>query len=464
MTRSSISVFAFAGTLATASIAAANPTVEVGGAIGVHGFSDTNELGVFDEMGVTSLANAPLFGVRLGILFSDVVGIEGEAAILPTSARDPKFDVLDLSYRGHLIVQYPKLGKIVPFAVGGISAFHVASTDNAGVIYTDTDPAFYGGIGAKYRLPHGWGLRGDARLLFPPSSQSDGATTDFELVFSFYKEFGRSKPVDNDPDKDLIIGAADKCPNDPEDKDGFEDTDGCPDLDNDKDGVADASDKCPNDAEDKDNFQDDDGCPDADNDNDGIADATDKCPNEAEDKDGFEDEDGCPDTDNDGDGIADASDKCINEPETKNGFEDDDGCPDTVPVAVQNFTGTIEGITFAAGKATILATSNPKLDEAAKVLTDYPKLKIEIQGHTDDTKLIPGSAFADNSELSQARADAVKAYLVGKGIAEDRLVAKGFGDSQPVAQITGADGAPLKGKALSQARAKNRRVEFHPIP
>ena|GEM_PF-5784673 len=100
------------------------------------------------------------------------------------------------------------------------------------------------------------------------------------------------------------------------------------DADTDGDGIADRLDKCPNEAEDRDGFQDDDGCPDPDNDGDGIADAVDKCPNDAEDKDGFQDDDGCPDPDNDGDGIADAVDKCPNEPETVNGIDDQDGCPD----------------------------------------------------------------------------------------------------------------------------------------
>ncbi|MBA2541670.1 MAG: OmpA family protein, partial [Deltaproteobacteria bacterium] len=188
------------------------------------------------------------------------------------------------------------------------------------------------------------------------------------------------------------------------------------------------------------------------------------CKNEPEDKDAFEDDNGCPDPDNDKDGIADASDKCINDPETVNSFEDTDGCPDTVPIAIKKFTGTIEGLTFKVASAEILATSNPKLDEAVKVLIEYPTLKIEIQGHTDDRLLLPGSAFPDNQALSQARADAVKDHLVKKGIAADRLVAKGFGDSQPIATITAADGQPLKGAALDTARTKNRRVEFHPIP
>ncbi len=103
-----------------------------------------------------------------------------------------------------------------------------------------------------------------------------------------------------------------------------------PDGDADGDGIIDWLDRCPNEPEDKDGFQDADGCPDLDNDHDGIPDAIDKCPNQAEDKDGFQDADGCPDPDNDGDGIPDALDKCPNQPETVNGKEDADGCPDTV--------------------------------------------------------------------------------------------------------------------------------------
>lgn len=101
--------------------------------------------------------------------------------------------------------------------------------------------------------------------------------------------------------------------------------------DRDGDGITDANDKCPDEPEDKDGFQDADGCPDSDNDADGITDANDKCPMEPEDKDGFQDADGCPDPDNDQDGIVDAQDRCPNEPETMNGFEDADGCPDAKP-------------------------------------------------------------------------------------------------------------------------------------
>jgi hypothetical protein len=142
-------------------------------------------------------------------------------------------------------------------------------------------------------------------------------------------DFGiRYAPTGRDSDGDGVPDSIDKCPNEPEDRDGFQDADGCPDPDNDGDGIPDRDDKCPNEPEDFDGFQDADGCPDLDDDGDGIPDTIDKCRNEPEDFDGFQDADGCPDLDNDGDGIPDARDKCPNEPEDKDGFQDADGCPD----------------------------------------------------------------------------------------------------------------------------------------
>ena len=137
-------------------------------------------------------------------------------------------------------------------------------------------------------------------------------------------------PDFRDRDHDGIIDILDRCPDEPEDKDGFQDDDGCPDEDNDNDGIPDALDKCPNEPEDFDGFQDDDGCPDLDNDHDGIPDVDDACPNEPEDGKGKRPFDGCPSTveDSDGDGIPDVKDQCPEEPEDKDGFQDDDGCPD----------------------------------------------------------------------------------------------------------------------------------------
>src|SRR5690606_27480366 len=198
------------------------------------------------------------------------------------------------------------------------------------------------------------------------------------------------------------------------------------DEDNDGDDVPDATDQCQMEPEDKDAFEDEHGCADNDNDGDGLPDTGDQCPNEAEDKDGFQDDDGCPDNDNDGDGVPDATDNCPMEPETKNGFQDEDGCPDELPAKLKRFTGTIAGINFQLNSANLLATSNRTLDAAVVVLKEYPDLRVEIGGHTDDLPMRAGGKFPDNKALSQARADAVKAYFIQKGIEEPRLTAVGY--------------------------------------
>lgn len=134
--------------------------------------------------------------------------------------------------------------------------------------------------------------------------------------------------IPQDRDKDAVLDKFDKCPDDPEDEDNFEEDDGCPDIDNDKDGLEDLADKCPNDPEDKDNYQDTDGCPDPDNDGDGVIDVQDRCPIAAETINGIEDSDGCPEDDKDKDGVVDGRDGCPDDPEDRDSFMDMDGCPD----------------------------------------------------------------------------------------------------------------------------------------
>jgi outer membrane protein OmpA-like peptidoglycan-associated protein len=250
-----------------------------------------------------------------------------------------------------------------------------------------------------------------------------------------------------DRDHDGIPDGADLCPDEPEDRDGFDDDDGCPDLDNDQDGIPDRLDRCPNEPEDRDGFADDDGCPENDNDGDGIIDVQDHCPNEPEDRDGFADDDGCPDEDNDGDGIPDRLDRCPNEPETRNGVDDDDGCPDRggEVVVLSHQILLPEPLTFEAGNARVAPRSHALLDHVADQMHARPELKrVRIEGHTDDI----GSATA-NRELSQARANAVRDYLIRRGVAAERLQAVGFGNTRPIDK-----------QRTAEARAKNRRVEL----
>ncbi len=264
--------------------------------------------------------------------------------------------------------------------------------------------------------------------------------------------FGVAARPSVDRDGDGIANGDDPCPEEPEDADGFEDGDGCPDPDNDGDGIADGDDACPDRAETVNGFQDEDGCPDevADRDGDGIADGDDPCPDEPEDADGFEDGDGCPDPDNDGDGIADGDDACPDQAETVNGHEDEDGCPDEEAlVRIDEAAGCIvvrERIHFDTGKATLSADSFPILNRIADLLLRRDDVgPIEIQGHTDER----GEAEANRS-LSQRRAETVRRFLVNRGVDGERLLARGYGEDQP-----------LRDGHDEESWAENRRVEFH---
>ena len=213
-------------------------------------------------------------------------------------------------------------------------------------------------------------------------------------------------------------------------------------LDTDGDGIPDTLDKCPNQPEDKDGFEDEDGCPDLDNDQDGIPDTLDKCPNQPEDKDGFEDEDGCPDLDNDKDGIPDASDLCPNEP----GPPEERGCPKKYSLVsvTQEKIELHQAVFFATAKSTIMPQSFALLNEVADVLKSRSTMQVRVEGHTDSR-----GKRAANMLLSQGRANAVKAYLVDHGIDASRMVSIGFGPDQPIETNRTAAG-----------REKNRRVEF----
>lgn len=259
-------------------------------------------------------------------------------------------------------------------------------------------------------------------------------------------DFGAEKPTIKDRDGDGILDEDDKCPDKPEDRDGFQDEDGCPELDNDGDQIRDVDDKCPLDPEDIDGFNDEDGCPDPDNDNDGILDSKDKCPLDPEDFDDFEDEDGCPDLDNDNDGIVDAKDLCPNEPETRNGIADNDGCPDEESVRVVGDKIELDQkIHFWTNSDRIRAMSYPVLDKLANFLKNHPEyVKVDIEGHADER-----GQEEFNLDLSKRRAKSILEFLAEHGVARERLASEGYGSSRPL----------VEGKT-EHAWFMNRRVEF----
>jgi outer membrane protein OmpA-like peptidoglycan-associated protein len=247
-----------------------------------------------------------------------------------------------------------------------------------------------------------------------------------------------------DRDQDGIDDPYDACLADPEDVDGFQDEDGCPDKDDDADHVPDVSDVCPRVSEDLDSFADGDGCREDDNDGDGVIDRADRCPVEPEDFDSWLDEDGCPDADNDEDGILDPTDQCPSEKETVNGISDEDGCPDLLRVEHAEIR-TLEPIYFERGRARVQERSLPLLDEMAAVIIARRDLgNIAIEGHTDD---LGSDRF--NMKLSQLRAEAVRTYLLERGVPGERIRAAGFGETRP-----------LESNKTKEGRERNRRVEF----
>ncbi len=500
---------------------------DIGLGLGYNAISQYNFMGNGGDLNDRP-ESAGLFAVRGTGWLLDQLGVEAELKAVPTQFKNKGGGSATIfGTRANAIYTFAdKEATIRPFVTAGLG-LEIFKADKsqeslaaAGTFAksSDQDLAYIVGAGVQWQFVHRIGLRLDGRWVVMGGKEQADLTTkkavshvahNIEgLVSLAYTMGGKPGDGDNDGildgadkcedqaedkdgfqdadgcpetdnDSDGVLDTEDKCPNEPEDKDGYMDYDGCPELDNDGDGVLDADDKCPTQKEDIDGFEDKDGCPELDNDKDGIPDAKDKCPNEKEDMDNWKDEDGCPEPDNDGDGILDAKDKCPNEPETKNGFQDDDGCkdddpdddkdgianskdkcpdkpetkngitdddgcPDEVPAALKKFAGSMKGIEFETGSAKIVAKSNKVLDEAAKNLVAYPGTRIEVAGHTDNV-----GEPAENMKLSKLRAEAVKEYLVSKGVTADRIDAVGLGDTKPIGDN--------KNKA---GQAKNHRIEF----
>jgi OOP family OmpA-OmpF porin len=144
--------------------------------------------------------------------------------------------------------------------------------------------------------------------------------------------------------------------------------------------------------------------------------------------------------DSDRDGVPDQIDQC---PGTLAGLATDNrGCAATSPQALR-----LEGVTFEYNSAELTPGALQTLSGVADALRGEPNLRAEIAGHTDSS-----GADAYNLRLSQQRADAVLVYLSSLGIERSRLIARGYGEGQPVAD-----------NGSEAGRERNRRVEFRVI-
>lgn len=369
--------------------------------------------------------------------------------------------------------------KFQPYVFIGTGFAHYLK-DKDNLVVPGTDWTGNAGLGFNYMLTSQLGLNYNLNWAYTSHDKRDGLSNGYNDQFMIHTVglvfvLGKAK----DADMDGISDRRDVCPNT---RSGVEvDLVGCP-KDKDKDGVADFEDKCPDLA----GVKSLNGCPDSDND--GITDADDTCPNVAgvlsgkgcpdQDGDGIKDSEdacpnvkgiasmkGCPDTDNDGvtdaedacptvkglmsakgcpdsdnDGVIDSQDKC---PKIA-GVASNNGCPEIKDETKKVFDQALKGVQFETGKDVIKKTSYGILDNVAAIMKANPTYLLSIKGHTDNQ-----GDDAKNMALSQKRAEAVKAYLIKKGIDASRLTPQGYGETMPKATNDTPAG-----------RAENRRVEF----
>jgi len=419
-----------------------------------------------------NLRDAPLVNLGIGYNLSPNWAVEGIGGYSFTQNKDyivgkgRDIDYNLFSGRLDLVRHFLPEQNIVPYLSFGLGALFKNPEPNRGVS-NDTDGFFDWGLGVKIALNDTVALRGDVRhyvrvenLQFGGSDQNFSATGGLQFQFGA----GVAKTALVDSDKDGIIDSFDRCPGTPAGVavDAF----GCP-MDSDRDGVYDVDDKCP--ATPPGITVDPSGCP-ADSDHDGVDDSRDKCP--ATPAGQAVDAVGCPQVvpavvDSDQDGVADADDKCPGTPagvpvnsvgcaRDSDGdmvYDVDDKCPGTpagvavdatgCPVPASEKAMLTLSIEFASGKSAVPANATAELDKAAAFITSHPTAKIVVEGHTDAV----GTA-GSNLALSSKRAESVREALIHRyNIPANRITAKGYGETQPIADNSTPEG-----------RMANRRV------
>ncbi len=353
---------------------------------------------------------APSVGARIDYFALPWFGFELEGTAIPTRVRGGGRALL-AGFRGGLVLRLP--WRLAPFVVGGVGALAVSSGSD--VLGDDIDESFHVGGGVQFFVNQWFALRLDGRdHISHRRGVGGGPTHQPEVLAAVTLRLGGT------PTRDTAAPPAV-----PADHDG--------------DRIADAYDHCPNYAGPLPH-----GCPQSDRDADGIIDDVDACADTV-----GAAPSGCPTPiDDDGDGLLAPADHC---PAVR-GSPTSDGCPvetpatahSAIPPALADLEGVLVDVGFASGDDKLTVPARTTLSRVADALQASPGVRVEIVGHTDDR----GDAAANRS-LSARRADAVVRALVDRGVAAERLVARGAGGDEPIAT-----------NATKQGRATNRRVEL----
>lgn len=283
----------------------------------------------------------------------------------------------------------------VAFVLGGYYSYQVLNNENKNKYQMTGDVGTYNSLtnGITKNVIQSYGMNIGFRFFFGEKADRDG---------------------------DLVLDVDDKCPRIP----GKKNLAGCPDSDD--DGVKDEDDKC------KDEYGSKDcaGCPD--DDNDLIANREDACPNEPGVGSSIPKYNGCPLV------------KMFAEQAEALGYTKANAAPP--PQQIEDYFEVLQKdfINFEYGKSFVLPSNLIVLDKAVSIMQSNPNLVMLVSGHTDNV-----GTFATNMKLSLERANAVKGYLVSKGVDKDRIVTVGYAYERPISDNNS-----------EQGRATNRRTEM----
>ncbi|MBB3048446.1 OOP family OmpA-OmpF porin [Litorivivens lipolytica] len=410
----------------------------LGGAFAIPGVGNCGNPSLFDDR-IHNYDDDDGFGLSVGYNFEGPVRVDLSAKQMKNEADyvridgGPRQDV-DFTQEAQALLtnlwfDFNEDGVVQPYVGLGVGAAKMKLAGAQANNLDDTTLFAQAGFGMNFVVTDSFMMDFGARYFEADKPEYENFLAEYHgagLVLGFRYNFEGKDSADGDSDGDGVRNADDRCPHTPRgdrvNKFGCSDSDG--------DGVADNLDRCPSTP--PGTPVNEFGCSDLDGD--GVVDGQDLCPGTPV---GTQvDGNGCSDVD--GDGVTDRV----------------DACPDSVPnkPVMSNGCGVqqsvvLEGVNFEFDSARLQPNAQRILDLVAKSLKESPNFVVEIQGHTDNV-----GSDAYNLILSQDRAGAVKAYLISKGVDADAMVARGYGERQPVADNGSEDG-----------RERNRRVEMKVI-